>query len=53
MEPSPSRRSGHAMVSNGTRLFILGGRSEAGAPADEIEVIHVLETSMYFFLSFH
>ena len=37
------------MISNGTRLFVLGGGSEAGAPADETEIIHVLETSMYFF----
>ena len=51
--PSPSGRSYHAMISNGTRLFMLGGKSEANAPADEIEVIHVLETSMYFLLSFH
>jgi hypothetical protein len=40
------------MVCNGTRLFVLGGASEAGTPADETEVIHVFETSVYF-LSFH
>ena len=40
------------MVSNGTRLFVLGGALEAGTPVDETEVIHVLETSMYF-LSFN
>ena len=48
MGPSPSRRSGHAMVSNGTRLFVLGGLLEAVTVADEGELIHVLETSMYF-----
>jgi hypothetical protein len=40
------------MVSNGTRLFVLGGGSDADIPADEIEAIHVLDTSMYS-LSFH
>ena len=46
--PSPSRRSGHAMVSNGTRLFVLGGLLEVCTLADESELIHVLETGMYF-----
>ena len=41
------------MISNGTQLFVLGGASEMGTQADESELIHVLETSMYFFLSFH
>ena len=40
------------MVSNGTRLFVLGGLLEAGTVADEGELIHVLETGMYV-LSFH
>ena len=39
------------MVSNGTRLFVLGGETETGTYPDESELIHVLETSMYFFLS--
>ena len=53
MGPSPRGRLDHAMVSNGTRLFVLGGALEAGTPVDKTEVIHVLETSMYFFLSLH
>jgi hypothetical protein len=47
MGPSPSGRSGHAMASNGARIFVLGGESSAGAQADETALIHVLDTSMY------
>jgi hypothetical protein len=35
MGQSLSRRSGHAMVSNGTWLFVLGGLLEAGTVADD------------------
>ena len=52
MGPSPSGRSGHAMASNGARVFVLGGESSAGAQADEAALIHVLDTSMFFLLSF-
>ena len=45
--PSPHRRSSHAMASDGTRVFVLGGYSE-GARADQISLIHVFYTSMYF-----
>jgi Kelch motif len=45
--PFPHRRSHHAMASDGTRVFVLGGHSK-GAPADEISSIHVFDTSMYF-----
>ena len=41
------------MVSNGSRAFMLGGNVAAGTQADETALIHVLETSTYFFLSFH
>ena len=51
-EPSPSRRWGHAMVSNGTRVFVLGGKLVMGAQADETAAIYVLETSTYFFCHF-
>jgi hypothetical protein len=53
MGPSPSGRWSHAMVSNGTRVFVIGGNLEDGAQADESALIHVLETSTYSFLSFH
>jgi hypothetical protein len=43
---SPHRRSGHAMVSDGTHVFMLGG-SSADAQADDISFIHVFDTSMY------
>ena len=45
--PSPHRRSSHFMASDGTRVFVLGGCSE-GARSDEISLIHVFDTSMYF-----
>jgi hypothetical protein len=44
MGPSPSGRSGHAMASNGTRVFVLGGESSVGAQVEETAVIHVLDT---------
>jgi hypothetical protein len=45
--PSPHRRSSHAMASDGTRVFVLGGHSKR-ARSDEISLIHVFDTSMYF-----
>jgi N-acetylneuraminic acid mutarotase len=53
MGPSPTGRSGHAMASNGTRVFVLGGESSAGTQADETALLHVLDTSMCFILFFH
>ena len=44
---SPLRRSAHAMASDGTRIFVLGGYSR-DVRADEISLIHVFDTSMYF-----
>ena len=44
---SPLRRSLHAMASDGTRIFVLGGYSPR-APNDKIRLIHVFDTSMYF-----
>ncbi|KAI0257057.1 hypothetical protein BJV78DRAFT_1159906 [Lactifluus subvellereus] len=44
MGPSPSGRSGHAMASSGTRVFVLGGESAAGSQPDESALIHVLDT---------
>ncbi len=38
---------GHAMASDGTRVFVLGGDFPADTQA-ETEHIHVLDTSMYF-----
>ena len=35
------------MASDGTRVFLLGGWPK-GAQADEISLIHVLDTSTYF-----
>ena len=46
--PSPGRRSHHAMVCDGARMFVLGGELSPDAQADETNIIHVLDTSMYF-----
>lgn len=45
MGPSPTGRSGHAMASNGTRVFVLGGESSAGTATEEAALIYVLDTS--------
>ena len=37
------------MVSNGTKVFVVGGKLAMGAQAAEAALIHVLETSTYFF----
>jgi hypothetical protein len=44
--PNPHRRSCHTMASDGTRVFLLGGWPK-GAQADEISLIHVLDTGMH------
>jgi hypothetical protein len=41
----PRRRSAHAIASDGTRVFVLGGCSK-DARVDEI-LVHVFDTSMY------
>lgn len=53
MGPSPSGRSGHAMASSGTRVFVLGGESAAGSQTDESALIHVLDTSTCSLSPFH
>ena len=44
---SPLGRSAHAMASDGTRVFVLGGYID-GAHSDAISLIHVFDTRMYF-----
>lgn len=44
MGPSPSGRSGHAMASMGTRVFVLGGESYAPSKPEDSTLIHVLDT---------
>ena len=44
--PSPRGRSAHAMASDGTRVFVLGGYSK-GALVDDISLVHYFDTSMY------
>lgn len=45
MGPSPSGRSGHAMASIGSKVFVLGGESSfAPTKPDDPNVIHVLDT---------
>jgi len=45
MGPSPTGRSGHAMASIGTKVFVVGGESFAPARPDDPNVIHILDTS--------
>jgi len=40
------------MASDGTRVFLLGGRADC-AGADETSLVHVFDTSMYMFLTFY
>lgn len=47
MGQAPSGRSGHAMSSSGTRVFVLGGESFGLTKTEDTNVIHVLDTSMY------
>ncbi|KAF9040391.1 hypothetical protein BDZ89DRAFT_1060481 [Hymenopellis radicata] len=44
MGPQPSGRSGHAMASVGTRVFVLGGESFSPSKTDDPALIHVLDT---------
>jgi hypothetical protein len=46
--PNPCGRGGHAMASDGRRVFVLGGELSPDAQADEAKLIHVFDTSMYF-----
>ena len=45
--PSPGRRAYHAMVSVETRVFVLGAYIGSALP-DEVSLIHVFDTSVYF-----
>jgi hypothetical protein len=51
MGPAPSGRSGHAMASMGTRVFVLGGESFTPAKQEDYGTVHVLDTSSCFFKS--
>jgi hypothetical protein len=51
MGPSPSGRSGHAMATAGSRVFVLGGESFTSQKADDPMLIHVLDTSEFRILS--
>ncbi|KIJ65005.1 hypothetical protein HYDPIDRAFT_27741 [Hydnomerulius pinastri MD-312] len=44
MGPAPSGRSGHAMASMGSRVFVLGGESFTPTRGDDHGIIHVLDT---------
>ncbi|THV06018.1 hypothetical protein K435DRAFT_711984 [Dendrothele bispora CBS 962.96] len=44
MGPAPSGRSGHAMASIGSRVFVLGGESFTPSKPEDSNYIHVLET---------
>ena len=44
MGPAPSGRSGHAMSSAGTKVYVLGGESFS-PKGEDANTIHVLDTS--------
>ncbi|KAI6047790.1 hypothetical protein EDC04DRAFT_22546 [Pisolithus marmoratus] len=44
MGPAPTARSGHAMASMGSRVFVLGGESFTPTRGDDHGIIHVLDT---------
>ncbi|KAF7981180.1 hypothetical protein HWV62_34967 [Athelia sp. TMB] len=44
MGPAPSGRSGHAMASTGTRVFVLGGESFTPAKQEDHGIVNVLDT---------
>ncbi|KAG8832178.1 Negative regulator of mitotic exit [Serendipita sp. 399] len=44
MGPAPSGRSGHAMATAGSRIFVLGGESFTSQKPDDPMMIHVLDT---------
>ena len=53
MGPAPSARSGHAMASMGTRVFVLGGlggESLNPQKPEDHSVVHVLDTSAHLLL---
>ena len=54
MGPAPSARSGHAMASMGSRVFVLGGLGGASldpAKPEDPSLVHVLDTSKRFVVS--
>ena len=52
MGPAPSARSGHAMSSMGSRVFVLGGESFTPTRGDDHGIIHVLDTSLSIITSY-
>jgi hypothetical protein len=45
MGPTPAGRSGHAMASIGSMIYLVGGESFAPTKGEDPNVIHVLNTS--------
>lgn len=46
MGPTPKARSGHAMVSMGSKIILVGGESAPPSPPEDPTIIHVLDTSL-------
>ncbi|KAI6136483.1 hypothetical protein F5141DRAFT_1074919 [Pisolithus sp. B1] len=46
MGPAPTARSGHAMASMGSRVFVLGGESFTPTRDDDQGIVHVLDTTI-------
>ena len=47
MGPAPSGRSGHAMATAGSRVYVLGGESFSSTKPDDPGIVHVLDTSTF------
>lgn len=47
MGTTPSGRSGHAMASMGSKIFVLGGESFVPFKTDDPDLIYVLDSSQY------
>ena len=47
MGPAPSARSGHAMATAGSKVFVIGGEGLATGESDDPDLIHALETRKF------
>jgi hypothetical protein len=51
MGPSPSGRSGHAMASQGSRVWVLGGESFPPNKVEDKSSFHVLDTREFILIN--
>lgn len=48
---APSPRSGLCMSSHGSKIYVVGGKSDEGEEEEEMSMIYTLDTSKLEFLS--